>query len=168
MSVSSRGKTTISSRKNNSPSGSNPLNKTLYLHGPTRTTMKTNWYNSRIIKVLTHAAVWAIVLSLPYLLDTHHGMGPRRNNRFDQGFFYLNFVTSVLWIAPFYLNAYWLTPAYFNRRRYLPYIAMLVLLFAILMGIHFTFFRFVFDLPHFSLKGATWFLLPPYILVVAV
>ncbi|HLI93474.1 MAG TPA: histidine kinase [Puia sp.] len=130
--------------------------------------MKTNWYNSRIIKVLTHAAVWAIVLSLPYLLDTHHGMGPRRNNRFDQGFFYLNFVTSVLWIAPFYLNAYWLTPAYFNRRRYLPYIAMLVLLFAILMGIHFTFFRFVFDLPHFSLKGATWFLLPPYILVVAV
>lgn len=130
--------------------------------------MKTTWYNSRIIKVLTHAAVWAIVLSLPYLLDTHHGMGPRRNNRFDQGFFYLNFITSIIWIAPFYLNAYWLTPAYFNRRRYVPYIAMLVLLFAALMSIHFLFFRFVFDLPHFSLKGATGFLLPAYILVVAV
>lgn len=130
--------------------------------------MKTTWYNSRIIKALTHAVAWVIVLSLPYLLDTHHGMGPRRNNRFDEGFFYLNFVTSILWIGPFYLNAYWMTPNFFNKRRYGGYISMIVLLFAIMTGIHFLLFQFVFQLPHFSLKGATGFLLLPYVLTIAI
>lgn len=130
--------------------------------------MKASWYNTKIIRVLTHAAIWAIVLSLPYLLDTHHGMEHRRNTRIDEGFFYLNLVTSILWIGPFYLNAYLLTPRLFNRRRYLEYAAFLILLFAVMMSVHFTLFKFVFDLPHFSVKGATGFLLPAFLLTIAV
>ncbi|HXD78461.1 MAG TPA: histidine kinase [Puia sp.] len=130
--------------------------------------MKTGWYDNRLVKVLTHVAIWAVVLSLPYLLDSHHGMDHRHNNRFDQRFFYLNLVTAILWIAPFYLNAYWLAPAWFNRRRYLGYTGLLILVFAVIMGIHYLLFRYAFGLPHFSVKGATGFLLPAFILTIAI
>ncbi|HET6256181.1 MAG TPA: histidine kinase [Puia sp.] len=130
--------------------------------------MKSGWYNTNIFKALTHAAVWAIVLSLPYLLDTHHGMEHRHNDRIDQGFFYLNLVTSILWIGPFYLNAYLLTPRLFNRRHYLEYAAAMVLLFGLMLSIHFLLFKFGFGLPHFNVKGAIGFLLPAFLLTIAV
>ena len=130
--------------------------------------MRSNWYTSKAFTVLTHAVIWAIVLSLPYLLDSHHGMEHHRNDKLDQGFFYLNFVTSIFWIGPFYLNAYGLMPLLFNRRRYLEYAAVLILTFGLVLLIHFALFRFVFDLPHFSIKGATGFLLPAFLLTIAV
>jgi two-component system LytT family sensor kinase len=130
--------------------------------------MRSYRNTSSVVKVLTHAAIWAIVLSLPYLLDSHHGMEHHRNDRNDQAFFYLNFITNVLWIGPFYLNAYWLTPRLFNRRRYPEYIGSLILVFATMMTIHFGLFAYLLDLNHFSLKGATGFLLPPFLLAIAV
>ncbi|HUB61950.1 MAG TPA: histidine kinase [Puia sp.] len=130
--------------------------------------MKSGWYNTNVVKVLTHAAAWAVALSLPYLLDTHHGMEHRRNDRIDQGFFYLNLITSLLWIGPFYLNAYLVTPRLFNRHRYLEYAGLLILMFGIVLSIHIMLFKFAFGLPHFSLKGTTWFLLPAFLLTIAV
>ena len=130
--------------------------------------MKTGWYNNRLVKVLTHAAIWAVVLSLPYLLDSHHGMDHRHNDRFDQSFFYLNLVTAILWMGPFYLNAYWLAPGWFNRLRYLTYVGLLVLVFALMMVIHFLLFSYAFNLPHFNIKGAIGFLLPAFILTIAI
>ena len=130
--------------------------------------MSSNWFTGKAIRILTHTAIWAIVLSLPYLLDSHHGMEHRHNDRIDEGFFYLNLITIILWIGPFYLNAYLLIPRLFNRRRYIEYVAFLVLLFGIILSIHFALFKFAFELPHFSLKGATGFLLPAFLLTVAV
>jgi len=131
-------------------------------------TMKM-WYNRSVIKVLTHAAVWAVALSLPYLLDTHHGVTHRRDNDiYERAFFYLNFITNLLWMGPFYLNAYLLTPQLFNRRRYPAYAAAVVLTYGAMLLVHFLLFNFVFGLPHFSLKGATGFLLPAFILTIAI
>jgi len=126
-------------------------------------------YNRPVIKVLTHAAVWAVALSLPYLLDTHHGVTHRRDNDvYERAFFYLNFITNLLWMGPFYLNAYLLTPQLFNRRRYPAYAAAVVLTYGAMLLVHFLLFTFVFGLPHFSLKGATGFLLPAFILTIAI
>jgi two-component system LytT family sensor kinase len=131
--------------------------------------MKAIRYNRRFIRVLTHVAVWAIVLSLPYLLDSHHGE-PHHidNDRFARAFFWLNFFTSMLWIGPFYLNAYLLTPQFFYHRRYLVFTGMLILVFGVVLAMHMVLFQSVFLLPHFSLKGATGFLLPAFVLIIAV
>lgn len=130
--------------------------------------MKT-WYNRSVIRVLTHAAVWAVALSLPYLLDTHRGVARHRENDiYERAFFYLNFITNLLWVGPFYLNAYLLTPRFFYRRRYPAYAAAVVLTFGVMMLIHFLLHTFVFGLPHFNVKGATGFLLPAFILTIAI
>jgi len=131
--------------------------------------MKTNWLNSRAVKVLTHVAVWAVVLSLPHLLDSHRGMVRHHDNEaHERGFFYLNLITSFLWIGPFYLNAYLLTPRLFNHKRYLSYISILALVFGVVLAIHLFLYKYVFLLPHFSPNGSTLFLLPPFILTIAV
>lgn len=131
--------------------------------------MKTNWYNSSVVKVLTHVAVWAVVLSLPYLLDSHHGMAHHHDNGgHDVDFFYLNFVTSLLWVGTFYLNAYLLAPRLFSNRRYFVYVVTLVLVFLVVMTMHFLMFEYIFLLPHFNVRGATGFLLPAFILTIAI
>src|SRR5580658_9871499 len=130
--------------------------------------MKTGWYNSRVIKILTHIAVWAVVLALPYLLDSHHGLKQRRDGELERAFFYLNSITNLLWIPVFYLNANLLAPRFFAHRRYLPYALTLILVFATEMAIHFLLFESIIPLPHFSLKGATAFLLPAFVLTIAI
>jgi two-component system LytT family sensor kinase len=131
--------------------------------------MRAFWYNRRLIRVLTHVAVWAIVLSLPYLLDSHHGEPHHgENDRFARAFFWLNFFTSLLWIGPFYLNAYLLTPRFFYQRRYFVFTGLLVLVFGVVLLIHVLLFQYAFYLPRFSFKGATGFLLPAFLLTIAV
>ena len=100
-----------------------------------------NWYNRGGIKVLTHAAAWGAALSLPYLLDSHHGMHHHENDALDKSFFYLNFFTNLLWIGPFYLNAYLLMPQLFYRRRYMGYGLVLALAFGLVMVSNFLLFR---------------------------
>ncbi|MDR3711229.1 MAG: histidine kinase [Puia sp.] len=131
--------------------------------------MKKTWHKGRTIRVLTHTAVWAIALSLPYLLDSHHGIPHHHDNDgHEQSFFYLNFITNILWIGPFYLNAYLLTPGLFYKRRYVIYAGTQVLVFGIMLLIHAGLFICFFNLPHFNPKGAIGFLLPAFILTTAI
>jgi len=131
--------------------------------------MNKVWYKGRVVKVLTHAAVWAIALSLPYLLDSHRGMAHRHDNDgHEQSFFYLNLITNILWVGPFYLNVYLLTPKLFNKRRYITYACALILVFGVMLLIHGCIFTYLFALPHFNPRGATGFLLPPFILTSAI
>ena len=131
--------------------------------------MKTSWYHSSALKVLAHVAVWAIALSLPYLLDSHRGMAHHRDSDgHERDFFYLNLLTNIVWIGPFYLNASLLAPRLFSRRRYVVYAVALALVFLVVMAIHFLLFEYLFQLPHFSPKGATGFLLPTFILTIAI
>ena len=126
------------------------------------------WYNRRAIRILTHVAVWAVALSLPFLLDSHHGMRHHEGDIHERDFFYLNSITSLLWIGPFYLNAYLFMPRFFYPHRYLSYVAVLAMTFSAVLLIHFLLFDYVFSLPHFNWKGATLFLMPAFILIMAV
>jgi two-component system LytT family sensor kinase len=131
--------------------------------------MKTGWYKSRAMKVLVHVAFWAVALSLPYLLDTHHGIARHRENEArERSFFYLNFITNLLWIGPFYFNAYLLVPKLFYRRHYLSFAASLLLVFATVMLVHELLHGYLFNLGRFSFQGATGFLLPAFILTIAI
>jgi two-component system LytT family sensor kinase len=130
--------------------------------------MKTGWYKSRAMKVLVHVAFWAVALSLPYLLDTRHGIARHRDDARERSYFYLNFITNLLWIGPFYLNAYLLVPRLFYRRLYLSFGASLLLVFGTVMVIHELLHGYGFHLGPFSLQGATGFLLPPFMLTIAI
>jgi LytS/YehU family sensor histidine kinase len=121
------------------------------------------------LKILAHAAVWAIVLSLPYLLDSQHGVSHHPdNNPYERAFFYLNALTNLLWIGPFYINKDLLTPRLFNNRRYLPYAGFLAVIFGAVLLMHAFLFRVIFGIPRFSVMGAVWHLLPAYVLTIAI
>ena len=128
----------------------------------------SNNNTNRVITVLAHTGIWAVVLSLPYLLDSHHGMAHHHDDGHEKDFFYLNFATNLLWIGPFYLNACLLTPRLFSSRRYLAYTLSLILVFVTVLILHFLMFSYIFHLPHFSLQGASGFLLPAFILTIAI
>lgn len=131
--------------------------------------MKPGWYKTRAVKVLAHIAVWAVALSLPFLLDTHHGVARHRDNQgLEQRFFWLNILTNVLWVGPFYLNVYLFLPRLFYRRHYLAYAASLLGSFAVVLLIHMVLFDTIVALFPFRFTGAIGFLLPAFILVLAI
>ena len=57
--------------------------------------------------VILHTAVWIIIFSLPFLLNSNHN--DRFKNPDSAGFFYLNALTGLFWVLLFYLNAFVLT-----------------------------------------------------------
>jgi len=130
--------------------------------------MKLRWNRRNVMRVLVHAGVWAVALSLPWLLDTRHGIHHREKETVARGFLYLNFITNLLWTGPFYLNAFLLVPKLFYRRKYLSWVGCLLLLFAAMMLLHTLIFDLIFGLQHFSLLGATGFLLPAFLLTIAI
>jgi two-component system, LytTR family, sensor kinase len=126
-------------------------------------------YSRRWVSILTHVAVWVIVLALPYLLNSHHDDSrPQQPGHYEREFLYLNFFTNFLWIAPFYLNAYVLMPRLFYRKKYVVYVAVLALLFSAILSIHAFLFMGVFGIPHFSWLRGIVFHLSTFLLAIAI
>ena len=129
--------------------------------------MNAAWYNSKVVRIATHILIWMIALSLPYLLYSHHD-GDHGVSAQDRSFFYLNLLTNVFLVGPFYLNAYLLTPRLFNHKRYLLYAGANLLVLGVVMVFHAWLFSQFIPLRHFSIKGAAGFLLPTFLLVLAI
>jgi len=128
-------------------------------------------YSRRWVIILTHVAVWVIVLALPYLLNSHHDDSrPQQAGHYERQLFYLGFLMNFLWIAPFYLNAYVLTPRLFFRKKYAVYVASLVLLFAAIMSMDAFLFIVVLGIPrsHYSLLRGSVFHGSTFLLVIAI
>jgi two-component system LytT family sensor kinase len=129
--------------------------------------MNSAWYDRKGVRIATHILVWMIALSLPYLLYSHrdndHGISAQ-----DRSFFYLNLLTNVFLVGPFYLNAYFLTPRLFNRKRYLMYAGVNLLVLGVVLAVHAWLFSQFIPARHFSIKGASGFLLPTFLLVLAI
>jgi sensor histidine kinase YesM len=128
-------------------------------------------YSRRWVSILTHVAVWVIVLALPYLLNSHHDDSrPQQAGHYERELFYLSFFMNFLWIAPFYLNAYVLTPRLFYRKKYAAYVASLVLLFGAIMAMDAFLFIVVLGIPrsHYSLLRGSIFHGSTFLLVIAI
>jgi sensor histidine kinase YesM len=135
--------------------------------------LSLEWYNRRPARILAHVAAWAIVLTLPYLLNGDHNEGHASDHGGDHAglgpqLMYVNFLTNFLWIGAFYLNAYWLTPKLFSHKKYVSYIGSLILLFGLILAIHAFLFVDAFSIHPFSIKRATGFLLSTFILAIAI
>jgi two-component system, LytTR family, sensor kinase len=137
------------------------LNRKLY--GP----MGIPLINKKWGLVLLHVAAWLVVFSLPYLLFSHYTLN-RPKNPDSEGFFYLNTITGLFWIATFYLNMYVLTPRFIYKRKYLLYFALLAGIFCFIMVIHRFLFAGLITTVPFIFLNSLWFNLPTFILTVAV
>jgi two-component system LytT family sensor kinase len=129
--------------------------------------MNAAWYNSKVVRIATHILIWMIALSLPYLLYSHHD-GDHGASAQDRSFFSLNLLTDVFLVGPFYLNAYLLTPRLFNHKQYLLYAGANLLVLGVVMVMHAWLHSQFIPLGHFSIKGAAGFLLPTFLLVLAI
>jgi two-component system LytT family sensor kinase len=128
-------------------------------------------YSRRWVSILTHVAVWAIVLALPYLLNSRHDDSrPQQAGHYEKELFYLGFSMNFLWIPLFYLNAYVLTPRFFFRKKYAAYVASLVLLFAAVMAMDAFLFIVVLGIPssRYSLLRGSLFHGSTFFLVIAI
>ncbi|MEO8412494.1 MAG: histidine kinase [Ginsengibacter sp.] len=117
--------------------------------------------------IFLHIAAWVIVFSLPYLLSSHYSVNRPRNPD-SEGFFYLNIITALFWIATFYLNMYVLTPRFVYKRNYFSYFISLAVIFCFIMVIHRFLFAGLITTVPFIFLNSFWFNLPTFILAVAV
>jgi LytS/YehU family sensor histidine kinase len=122
--------------------------------------------NKKWLSVSLHVAAWVLILSLPYLLrspyDRQKAKGPD-----EEGFLYLNLITSVFWIGVFYLNAFVLTQRFIYTRKYLQYILILVTVYCIIMLFHGLLFTELIKVRKFVFRMSASFNLTTFLLTIA-
>jgi sensor histidine kinase YesM len=99
--------------------------------------MTSTWYKKKWLIVLSHAAFWILLFSLPFLLQ-----GPHENRKPEDRwtssaramFYYI--LNNATWVGLFYLHAHLFVPRFFNTKRYGTYALVLVVALAtmILLG----------------------------------
>lgn len=123
--------------------------------------------NKRWVQVILHIAAWLIVFSLPFLLRRYPASDAPKDAD-ENGFFFMNNLTALLWIGMFYLNAYVLTPAFIYTKKYLYYFLIILGLFAIIMLIHSWLFVTLITSRPLLLSRSIGFNIPPFMLSIAV
>ncbi|MBX3253985.1 MAG: histidine kinase [Chitinophagaceae bacterium] len=129
--------------------------------------MKMGWLNKSWVRVIFHIAAWIIVFSLPFLLRRYPADDAPKNPD-EQGFFFVNNLTALLWIGVFYFNAYVLTPRFIYTKKYLYYFLIVLGLFAIIMVIHSWLFILLIIHKQLLLSRSIGFNIPPFMLAIAV
>jgi len=116
---------------------------------------------------LLHILIWVVVFSLPYLL-IRYPVNENRKDPDDNGFFLMNNLTGLLWVAIFYLNARILTPLLLYTKKYIYYILTFVVLFGVIMIIHYFLFTHLIHNRPFILRRSIGANLFPFLLAIAV
>jgi len=127
--------------------------------------MKLSWLSKRWITVLLHILFWTVLFSLPSLFRPSQENHPHTAD--PAGFFYQYLLNCATWIALFYVNAYVLFPALFNRQKYAKYALTLFLVFVILFLINQTSFKLLIPQRSFKLAGFVFFYLFPCLFILA-
>ncbi|MBN8861348.1 MAG: histidine kinase [Sphingobacteriales bacterium] len=129
--------------------------------------VNVSWLNKKWATVLLHILIWLIVFSLPYLL-IRYPVNEDRRDPDENGFFLMNNLTGLLWIATFYLNARVFTPLFIYTKKNIYYILTLVVLFSVIMVIHFFLFTHLIHNRPFILRRSIGANLFPFLLAIAV
>lgn len=129
--------------------------------------MRMGWLNKTWVRVVFHIAAWIIVISLPFLLRRYPAM-ERPQDPDERGFFLVNNLTALLWIAVFYFNAYILTPKFIYTKKYFYYFLISLGMFAAIMAIHSWLFVSLITGKQFLLSRSIGFNIPPFMLAIAV
>ena len=96
--------------------------------------MKTAWYSKKWVIVLLHTLGWLTIFALPFLIRT--SADQHKSPGLGDKFLYFYMVTRIFWIGLFYLNAHYLFHRFINKKGFLVYIVIQVLLLFILSLLH--------------------------------
>lgn len=116
---------------------------------------------------MLHILIWVVVFTLPYLL-IRYPVNENRKDPDDNGFFLMNNLTGLLWVAIFYLNARVFTPLLLYTKKYIYYILTFVVLFGVIMVIHYFLFTHLIHNRPFILRRSIGANLFPFLLAIAV
>jgi two-component system, LytTR family, sensor kinase len=117
--------------------------------------MKRSWYSKKWTIILIHAAIWALLFSLPYLLRSagNNNQPPPKKSSDTNAGTYFSILMDLTWITYFYVNAYVMVPKFIFKKKYWQYGLAQVTCFTLLIIIASLFFN-VFLVPdHFNLRG---------------
>lgn len=129
--------------------------------------MVLNFSNKRV-KIVLHVLVWLVLMILPYLVNSGRGTPPHRLSPEEETqFFKLNFISYFFLIIIFYLNSFLLIQKLFYKRKYLLYSGSIVVLYLLVLIVHFVLFKILIHEIPFNWGRAAWFNLPAFLLTIA-
>ena len=99
--------------------------------------MNTNWKKRAVVWAI-HIIGWATIFMLPYIFMHEEGGGGLGPRRYSPTFSQLDIINNCLWMGVFYFNALVLVPRFFYAKKYVLYIASVVLSFVVIILLHTT------------------------------
>src|SRR4051794_27663559 len=128
--------------------------------------MKLSFFNTKRAGILLHVAAWLFVFSLPYLLTSNSNENHPIHDA--TGFFLLNALSGLSFVATFYFNAFVLTPGFVYERKFMRYFAILLIIFVLIVLMNrFLYSLFITGRPYMPGLAIAIHLIP-FILVVAI
>lgn len=104
--------------------------------------MKQVWYQKKWVIVLTHAALWIVLFSLPFLLRPYNDKQDNPEHHRSSAELLLYALSNVSWIIFFYLNAYLLVPRLLSKNKNRQYAAALMVIFPCIILSHYLLYVF--------------------------
>ncbi len=125
-------------------------------------------FSNKWIRITMHVLVWAILISLPYLMNVNRSRPPRPLSLFEERqFLKLNWINYIYWMGLFYLNGWVLVPKLLYRKKYLLYSVLFIVLLALVMVSNGFLFNALLPGLKFNLRRLIWFSTPTFVLTMA-
>jgi two-component system LytT family sensor kinase len=130
--------------------------------------MKIAWYSKKWVIILLHSVCWVALFSLPFILTSsnnqqQHSNQPRPHN---DNFIYFYILTSLTWIAFFYLNAFFLISKLLYQKKYWQFALAQIFSLAAIILLHRILFYFIVEKKEFILSNAL-FNIFPFLFIIA-
>ena len=132
--------------------------------------MKQPWYSKKWVVIILHISAWVLLFSLPFLLRPSYenaGQKTAPHNHDDANSLIKYFLTDLLWIGFFYLNAYLLIPRFIYKKKYWEYGFLLLASFVLLLFFDWVLFEQFLKGRTYQLRLAILFVIFPFLFALA-
>lgn len=122
--------------------------------------MKIRFIPRLWIAIFLHVALWSLFILYPYLIRYSFGNQngePVKLTRYETH----SIISTFTWMALFYVNAFFLMPLYFNKRKYRQYTLVIFTILIALCFVNWITFQLLLSHAKFRFMGLVLFYLVP-------